>query len=416
MNRFLPLALLAVWLLSLGIAFLFGEQKGKDKVPTVVETTETKTVYVPVSDPDDLPGVEAADAPLELQAANPLDNTPDDLPAATRVEYVERPAEPFTARRLTRTLQDNDPIRRMTALTQMLGQITPENAKDMLATFDNMPQGYERQWEKSLLLYAWAQVDGSAAIEHATAAQQGGRGEWNASSVLTGWASVDAEGAEAWARAKTDNKDNPYLVGVIRGLARSDLEAATDLTYDLPYGRNRGRAVDSLVQGWMQEGPQSASVWAMRLSDDDPQLKAGIVNRVVDRLAKIDPSGSIDLAMSLPEGESRQRAVETLADEWSEEAPAEAARWVDKLEDPSLRSEAMAEVVGNWARTEPEQAAAWINAQEPGPALDKSYRSGPTRSPTRSAGATPSRKSPKTGCAAIRKQPAPSCKSRQTVQ
>lgn len=377
MKTILPLALLLVWLLTLGVAFLFGEQKGHAKPPKVVETTKTETVYVPVSSPDDLPArATEGGEELELQT-NPLGLVPDDLPPPTKIEYVERPPEPVSTRRLTKTLLDNDPIRRMTALTEMLSQITPENAAAMMEAFENMPSGFERQWEKSLLLYAWAQVDGAAAAEFATAGESDGRGwgrNWNATTALTGWASTDPEAAKTWARSKTDKEDNPYLVGVIRGLAQSDLMSATDLTYELPYGRNRGQAVDALVQGWMQKGPRAVANWATNLSDQDPQLKAGIVNRVVNRLAKVDPNGSIDLAMSLPEGEHRQRAVETLADEWSEREPADAARWVDNLTDPNLKAEAMAEVVNNWARSDPEQAAAWLNQQDPASNLDKSYR------------------------------------------
>jgi len=368
----LLLGLAAAWFITLGLAFFSGRTSAPVQTVEVPGEGETKTVYVPVAGSDLGAAVEQAgpDGPRVATVA-----VPDDLPPAVKIEYVERPARAITRSNVSRVLEDNDPVARMTALTEMLQNLTPENAAIMVESFDNMPEGFDRGWEKNLLLHAWAKVDGEGAIEYATGNNR--RGGWGgqmaAYSVLSGWATDDPAGAEDWARAKTDNKDNGYMVGVIHGVARNNLQAATDLTYDLPYGRNRGRAVDALVNGYFQQGANAAANWARNLPGEDERLKAGITTRVVGKLAKSDPLASASLAMTLPEGESRQKAIEEVADEWSEEAPARAANWVDDLQDPSLRSEAMTEVVGNWAREDPEATAAWLNSYERTPEMDKPF-------------------------------------------
>jgi len=373
-SKSLLLGLAAAWLLTLGLAYFFGRTSAPIQIVQVPGEGETKTVYVPVAGSDIDATAAQADGPRLVTVPNTAAD-PDDLPPAVKIEYVERPARAVTRSSVSRVLQDNDPVARMTALTEMLQNLTPENAAVMVEAFDNMPEGFDRGWEKNLLLHAWAKVDGEGAIEYATGNNR--RGGWGgqmaAYSVLSGWATNDPAGAEEWARAKTDNKDNGYLVGVIHGVARNNLQAATDLTYDLPYGRNRGRAVDALVNGYFQKGASAAANWARNLPGEDERLKAGITTRVVGKLAKSDPLTSAGLAMTLPEGESRQKAIEEVADEWSEEAPARAASWVDDLQDPTLRSEAMTEVVGNWAREDPEATAAWLNSYERTPEMDKPF-------------------------------------------
>jgi len=367
------------WLLSFAVAFFLGRTSTPVQTVEVPGTGETKTVYVPVAGADGERAAIAATAATAGTDGPPIatsatSSDPTDLPPPTRIEYVERPPTAITRGNVSRVLEDNDPVARMTALTDMLRDLTPESAAVMVESFDNMPEGFDRGWEKNLLLHAWAKIDGPGAIEYASNNRRGGwGGQMSAYSVLSGWATTDPAAAEEWARAKTDNKDNGYLVGVIHGVARNNLQAATDLTYDLPYGRNRGRAVDALVNGYFQKGSAAAANWARNLPGEDERLKAGITTRVVGKLAKSDPLTSADLAMSLPAGESRQNAIEEVADEWSEEDPARTARWVDNIEDNKLRSEAMTEVVGNWARKDAEQTAAWLNSYERTPAMDKPF-------------------------------------------
>ena len=308
-----------------------------------------------------------------------VDSPSADTSTATAIKPDWR-REPSSARdraiqmthgNVTEALEMTDPVERMRLFTSMLADLTAESAPMAMAALDSLPDGYERGRERGLLLYAWAKLDGPSAIEYA---QRNGRG-WerhrNAYSVLNGWATEDPEAAEAWAREAHDGEDNPYLAGVIAGVAGTDLDKATELTYTLPYGRNRGHAVDALIGGYFRQSPEAAMDWAEQLPEKDLKLKEGIYTRVASKIANIDGYRAAEWVLDSAEGDVLMRALPEVADEWAERNPGEAADWVDRLEDGELKSRAMGEVISEWARKEPAKAADWLNAQPKSELLDR---------------------------------------------
>ena len=59
-----------------------------------------------------------------------------------------------------------NPINRFASLTQLLGDLSPENLGAVLAAFDEIPMRYEHREEYQMLIYAWAAFDPEAALKY----------------------------------------------------------------------------------------------------------------------------------------------------------------------------------------------------------------------------------------------------------
>ena len=84
-----------------------------------------------------------------------------------------------------------------------------------------------------MLLSAWAKHDPLAALDYASANTGS---PFARQSILTSWAATDPIAAMRWAEDNHEgNEANPWMVGVIRGIAASDPERATQLMNSMPY-------------------------------------------------------------------------------------------------------------------------------------------------------------------------------------
>jgi hypothetical protein len=296
---------------------------------------------------------------------------------------------------VARLLSDTDPLRRMAGITDLLQGVTAENAKDLLAVFqNNRGRGPERDQEFGLFLEAWSRVDGPSAIEWVTTNSspssfggfggpgggRGGRGgggpggEWqdrmNTFRVLSGWASTDPEAARTWAATKGEGQEeNPYLIGVVNGLARTDVGAATELLSTMSYGRMRGIAADRVIESVMVNGADAGIGWARGIADE--QLRDGVMARLADRISETDPARSLSLLGDIKDPERKTDTVRDVVSNWVRTDANAAATWVQNLDDPALKVEAQTSMVQSWARRDADAAAKWLDAQPKGPELDK---------------------------------------------
>lgn len=315
--------------------------------------------------------------------------------AGEPVTFQNGHVDPIQAGRI---LVDTDPIRRLAGLSEILQNVTSENAQALLDVFvENRGRGFEREQEFGLFLEAWARVDGKAAMDWlitknpnlatmggggagpgmgSFAGGRGGRGggDWqdrmNAFRVLSGWASADPKSALEWASGMGEaGEENPYLIGVINGLSRTDVPAATSILAEMPYGRVRGMAVDRILDNVIVNGVDASIGWARSISDE--QLREGVLVRLSDRISESDPARSLSLLGDIKTPEQRANSVRMLVYAWARNDAAAASSWVGRLDDPELKSDAQAGLIQSWVRRDPDAAGQWLNTQPKGPDLDK---------------------------------------------
>ena len=163
------------------------------------------------------------------------------------------------------------------------------------------------------------------------------------------WAQANHEGEEA----------NPWMVGVIRGVASSDPARATQLMNDMPFSRERADALSAVQGHYLKQGPDAARTWA--LSIEDERLRAGAIGRVADNLARTDPQGTADWLLANP-GEASTRAMSSVMERMTESDPQAAMSYFNRITDEGLKSSAFAGIAEQMGEEDPMAAAKFIDA------------------------------------------------------
>jgi len=265
-------------------------------------------------------------------------------------------------------MSSSNPVTRLQAFTEILQNPTDDNVATALELYENLPADPSRFSELRLLAFSWGQTDPQAALEWVESLD-GFEQRLGSNSVLDAWAREDADSAIAWAKENFEGEDNPYFVGIIHGLAESNLFKATDLMTSLPYGRVRGRAA-SIVMGKAWEMGEGV---ALHLADNLPEgsVQNFAFGEIAERIAKEDLPRAVEWVDNMEESEIKVAASEDVAKRWARENPVSASEWVSAMPESESRSESMEEVVRVWAKQDPVATAEWLNQFPSGEFMDE---------------------------------------------
>lgn len=339
-----PLLLIApLWTLSLGAAFFVG------KTNQTAESKDAATI-----------------------AATKSSATANGSFGATNAQTVQTTATRSASERLLASglvkantsridaVQDiarhSDPIARANALLALIETLAPDEFEGVVASFRELGITDERLGEYTMLLTAWAKVDPDSALAYST---ENTGGNFANNIILTAWADTNPDAAIAWAQANHENSEepNPWLVGIIRGIAPNDLPRATSLLETLPRSRERGQALESLVSLMVARDSESAKEWAETIGDE--YLRAGARASTAQALAANDAGGAARWLSELGDVDALNRVGEDITQAWYDSAPEEALSWVATLPAAAM-SEAAEGIVGRVVRQDPVQAAEYI--------------------------------------------------------
>jgi hypothetical protein len=263
-----------------------------------------------------------------------------------------------------------DPIARAQGMLALVENLEPGEYKDVVAAFRALGMTRERMGEYAILLTAWAKVDPVSALDYAKANTGT---SFARETILASWVETQPEAAIVWAKEnfdaiKNDRNANPWLVGIIKGMASQDLSRASQLLEELPYSEGRGEALRSVLNELIAQGPDTAKNWINGLSDE--QLRDGAAARLASRLAKDDPAAALSWAGSVSEA-SLLRASSDIIDGWASDSPELAQAWVDSQPD-AIQAAAGHGLINALA---PSEAATWLTQHEGNPAFDDTIQS-----------------------------------------
>ena len=272
--------------------------------------------------------------------------------------------------RTEEALRDVDPIRRWEQFGRVLRDLDATNIQEVLRLFEELPPGYERDQEFSLLLYRWAQFDGESAATYVQSMSESRTKRRAMFNALTGWASQDSDAALAWAQSQFEGEreQNMYMIGVINGIVQTDLVRATELTQSLPDGRGRYRAVGLLLDGYLREGMDVGLAWVEGIEDAGLQRVAA--DQLARRMTDSDVERFAEWAAALRDGELQESVVNAFARQWARTSPEAAAAWAESLPATELQVAAMSSVVRSWARRDPAATGEWLRQFSPSLDMD----------------------------------------------
>jgi len=375
-----------LWVLSLGVAYWFGV-KTSDVSPEWEETGDHKGPNIQLTH---------SILPEEVLESDPTkEGIATDSPNLEVSESVEL-SENNSRNSVSKTLSPNEkllssnPLERLQAFTEILKNPDQDSINLALEAYESLPGGPGRFSELKTLAFAWGQVNPQAALAWAKKQQH-----WDehvaTGSILDSWVRNDADAAIGWANENFEGEDNPYYVGLVKGLSDVSLPKATDLMTELPYGRIRGRSAHILFEKAWSMGEDMAIHWAENLPEgslqnfaygelgekvaredmgraiewlnsmEESEIKVAVSEDVSREMARKDVLEAAEWANSLPEGNSKYKAVEEIVKFWSKKDPLQAANWVESLPVGPSKITAMNEVAERWASQDPVATAEWIN-------------------------------------------------------
>ncbi|MFN6016952.1 MAG: hypothetical protein ACK49N_05205 [Verrucomicrobiota bacterium] len=305
---------------------------------------------------------ERASRPQRNDAASPQASTRGERPASATTPPAERLA------RLESIVRGENPYERNRALLAFLDRLAPGDFEGVVDHFRALGITEERLGEYGLILAAWAKVDPLAALAYAKSKTDN---PFAARAILTSWATEDSAAAIRWAQNNHQGDGaNPWLIGVIRGIAATDIKGATDLLKSMPRSVERGEALDALLPHLLAKGNESTRTWIASIDDD--ALRSGAMMRAAEAMAKTDPAGTVAWLMENP-GEALDRRLDDVFGIWAKQDEAAARSALNTLPTGEIRSDALRGVVTRLALSKPNEAVALMD-QYPDEVNDRTVR------------------------------------------
>lgn len=254
--------------------------------------------------------------------------------------------------RMRDALDQPDTVDRTRAWLDFLDQLSPGEFLDVIASFREGGVPEDRMGEYAMLLSAWARIDPIAALDYA---KENTGSPFARQTILASWATSDPDAALRWAEANHEGEGaNPWLVGVIRGIAAADPGRATDIMLSMPFSRERGAALSAVLPKILEQGPDAARDWVTGI--DDEKLREGAMARIAERLASVDPKGTAEWLAANP-GDAARRSMDNVLSAWVKEDQSAAVAYFQQLPTGETRSNALRGIVNSVAMNDPQQAA-----------------------------------------------------------
>lgn len=271
----------------------------------------------------------------------------------TQLQMAENPA----TERMAKIVRITDPMDRQRALMDLIDTLGPGEFAAVAEQFRDLDHLVDSRGEYDLILRGWAKADPLAALEYL---DQNPRGRGGRAAVLSTWAGIDAAAAERWALDHYDgDKANPYMADVIRGVAGNDIATASRLAQSMPFGRERGDAVDSITRALFLQGEDAAMAYPETITDEN--LRGGFVAAIAKRMTDKDVNKAAAWIAAMPQGDLQNRAAREVADALAKEDPSKAATWVSTLK-PEAQAEAARGVIPVMSSTDIAGTAKWVSS------------------------------------------------------
>ena len=355
--KFKPVFLAPLWAGSLALAFVFGKTNSSSSNTETASQRSSKSSSSRNNNGSTSTGQESgsSSAQARLKAA-PM------IKAGSSVEQMIKDIATY-----------NDPVERSAALLNLVDTLSPEEFESVVAEFRGIGITNQRRGEYQILLTAWAKVDPTSAMAYA---DENTNGQFARNTILTAWASKSPASAIAWAEEKHGEAEgaNPWLVGIIQGVAPNNPARATEIMGSMPRSRERGSALNVLVSQVISDGPDAAKEWAGSVEEEG--LRSSAYAYTAEALARSNPADAAEWLANTGDVNALNRAGEEIASDWYRENPEEATAWVNSL--PSEAMSGAAEgIVDRVVREDPVQAAEYLSelaSSNPNTNFDSSIR------------------------------------------
>ena len=268
--------------------------------------------------------------------------------------------------------RDPNPIKRFASLTQLLGDLSPDNLDAVLGAFDEIPMRYEHREEYQMLVYAWAAFGPQAALEFVS--EKANSRSINRNDLLrplvTSWASNDPDQALQWLNSLPEDMHAANLMsGLIEGWATKDPYAAAEyLQANVEPGQHRERLAGEIVSHLFKQDPMQAVTWAE--AQDDLAFRGEAFEELAEDWASVNPQGLADWLGNYVDQPYSLEAFEDLARGWVSRDPDAATAFFQNLPDGPAKERGIYEMAVTWGGEDLAALGEWLNGLEDSTATD----------------------------------------------
>jgi hypothetical protein len=281
-------------------------------------------------------------------------------------ETPPAPTRKQARKELLQQVGSNDPLEQMSAFLQLCQSLDDETIKVMIEAYEKKDwDGIDAMLFLNYFTYAWARHDPIAALEWSKARDPFIEQDLVCEAMLSGWASVNPQAALSWARENESLKDeeqkrgNELLIGVMKGMAETDLAGATELMKELNYVLYLENAASTLLASAWAKGEQTAIDWVESFPDGKARNSA--YEALGKRLIREDIDRAVEWVDSMDESEIKTKIAKETAKAMVILLPEKAADWVARMPVGEARSASMERVVSQWVEQDPVATAEWLN-------------------------------------------------------
>ncbi|HEX2749943.1 MAG TPA: hypothetical protein VHM91_18180 [Verrucomicrobiales bacterium] len=217
---------------------------------------------------------------------------------------------------------------RQQAIQSVFESWASSDPQGALAAFKAVPKGQMRIETLGRIFATWAGSDPNAAAAAVTGLSRNER--MNAISQISSvWASTDHQAALAWAKTLPPKEGGEYAISNVLGnMARADGPAAAAVLQDLPATLRRSQ-LSQVVDNWANYDREGALAYARSL--DRPQDKAAALAACVNRMDFSEATEINAILAELPQGQQRQQALRSLAENRAYYDPGGTLDWLATL-------------------------------------------------------------------------------------
>ena len=324
-----------------------------------------------LSDSSELDNVKSSksDSLQNMKSENELDfesNAQNFSVTSADGETLPVPTRNQTRKDLLRQVGSNDPLEQMSAFVQLCQNLDDETIKVMIEAYEKKDwDGINAMLFLNYFTYAWARHDPIAALEWSKTRDPFIEQDLVSEAMLSGWASVNPQAALSWARENESLKDeeqkrgNELLIGVMKGMAETDLAGATELMKELNYVLYLENAASTLMASAWAKGEQAAFDWVESFPEGKARNSA--YEALGKRLIREDMDRAVEWVDSMDESEIKTKIARETAEAMVILSPKKAADWVARMPVGEARSASMERVVSEWVEQDPVATAEWLN-------------------------------------------------------
>lgn len=293
---------------------------------------------------------------------------------------------------LKRSLNEEDPIVRMKNLLSALENLGPENVEDFAeemanvsgrehgqllsyfvyawASFDpqgaiafaqEQSNGRQSIWLTSTAMQSWGKQDPEAALTFLETQELATDNSFLLPGMISGWADTDSLGAAQYALSIEDDRIRRRSTwGVAREMAGQDVEQIKNTLNSLPNSEQQAELLAAITSQLSREDPQESLTL---LQDMDPGLRnSRAVEELIEGWVDNDPTAASQFVLQLPAGEERTSGMVSLIDRWSRQDPVEAGEWLNQFPPSAELDQPVVAYVNRVQRNDPEGALSWASS------------------------------------------------------